>query len=208
LQPHTQIEKVSFSRLIARLLEFSAPYTDFARYRGLELKSSGESTIYDAAIVPDDLGTNVSCTIEEENRAREGMLYTYQCSIKASSYVGAVALRDRLVSDLRDLHLTEDEIREHGLAADARNAGKCAPSGECAMAHDYVAEPNEEGKTLAIGAEPDFTRDPASELAAQTYGHDSPITGIAFDSATVFFAVYSVGPRVAMASQRESSGNP
>ncbi len=177
LQPQTQIQKVSFSRLVTRLLEISPPYTDFARYRGYELKSEGKSTIYDVTIVPDDIGPRASCTIEEEGRSQGWMLYTYQCSVKTSSYPDAVRLKDHLAQLLSSLDLTEDQIREHGLAAHAREVGRCAPSGECLEEHVY-ATAMKEGKTLQIEANPDFTRNTMAELNAMQYGGIRRLRGL------------------------------
>ena len=65
LQPKTAIEQLPFQSLVRRLLLESRTSTTFVRYRGMELKSSKVSTTYDAAIVPNDVGNNVSCSIEQ-----------------------------------------------------------------------------------------------------------------------------------------------
>ncbi|WP_260740100.1 hypothetical protein [Tunturiibacter lichenicola] len=196
LQPKTRIEQVPFLRLITRLLLVTPPSTDFARYRGLELKSGAESKTYDAIIVPNDLGHDASCTIEEESRNTEGMLYTYQCSMKTSSFPDAIRLKDHLVLLLKSLDLDEDQVREHGLSAHARSVGYCAPSGECLEDHIYVTA-KKDWKILQIEATPTLTRDPMADLSTMQYGHHSAIIGIASDSADVSFQIMSVGPNKA-----------
>ncbi|MGC2163986.1 MAG: hypothetical protein WA634_18945 [Silvibacterium sp.] len=199
LQPRTQIEQLSFARLITRLMDFSPPVTDFARYRGMELKSEAQATLYDATVVPNDLGKDVSCTILQAHDPSGGMLYVYQCSIKTLSYPAAIELEKVLVPLLSGLHFEEDQVAEHGFAVSDKDNHQCAPTGECAHAHMYQSVIRD-NKFFSIEATPDFTRDPRAEMLALPYGHDARIDGIASDSATVSFAVISHGPDRAGAS--------
>jgi hypothetical protein len=192
IQPRTRIERMPFSRLMTRLLVIAPPSTDFARYRGIELKSDADSKAYDAIILPNDIA-DASCTIEERNRHAEGMLYIYKCDVKTPSFPAAIKLKDKLVQALTNFDLSEDEVREHGLAAHARDSGFCAPGGECLEGHIYVTA-IKDWKTLQIEADPDFTRDTRSEVRAMANGTHAPINGIAANSASVSFQVFSVGP--------------
>jgi hypothetical protein len=149
---------------------------------------------YDAIIVPNDLGYDVSCTIEEENRQTKGMLYTYHCSAKTPSFDAAIKLRDRLVQGLSDLHFKEDEVREHGLAADARDKGVCAPSGECLFQHVY-ATATRDWKFLQIEADPSFTVTVMAAVMAKSKGIPPTITGIDNNSGRFSFDILSVGPQ-------------
>jgi hypothetical protein len=200
VQPKTHIERMPFAQLMTRLLSIAPPSTKFARYRGMELKSGTDSTTYDATILPNDLGYDASCTVEEEDRHQEGMLYTYQCSVKTPSFPAALQLRDRLVQTLNTLHLTEeDEVREHGLATNAHTLGYCAPNGECMEGHIYVTT-MKDWKIVQIEPNPDFTRNTLSEVRAMQAGGHAPINGIATDSATFTFRIVSIGPNEASKS--------
>lgn len=193
VQPKTHIERMPFSKLIARLLLVAPPSSTFTRYRGMELKSGATSGIYDATILPNDLGYEPSCMVEEENRHEEGMLYTYQCSVKTESFRAALALRNHLAQTLEALHVTqEDEVREHGLAANARAQGYCAPSGECLEGNIYVTA-MKDWKIVEIDPHPIFTRNTIAEMKAMQSGTHAPINGIATDSASLTFYVISVG---------------
>lgn len=201
LQPKTLIERMPFAQLMARLVIIAPHSSTLARYRGMELKSGTDSTTYDAIILPNDIGYDASCTVEEENRHEEGMLYTYECSIKTPSFPAALQLRDRLVQALSNLHLPEDEVREHGLAAYARGDGYCAPSGECLEGHIYVTA-MKDWKIVQIDANPDFTRNTFAEINAMKSGRHAPIDGIAADSGNLSFQVLSVGPSKANGSDQ------
>ena len=191
VQPRTQIEQVPFARMIVRLLMLTPSSTNFERYRGMELKSDAKSKLYDATIVPNDLGNQVSCTVLESQIALKEMLYKFGCSIKTSSYPEAIAMEERLVSLLKSLNLDEDQVKEHGLTVSAQNDGRCAPTGDCEDDHVYVTS-LKDWKRLVIEGEPVFTRINGAETFALT-GHDGMIVGIAPDSGTVTFAVYSWG---------------
>jgi hypothetical protein len=197
LQPKTQIERMPFSQLMTRLLSIAPPSSSFARYRGMELESGTDSTTYDAVILPSDIGYDASCKVEAENRHEEGMMYTYECSVKTPSFPAALQLRDRLVQTLSGLHLTEeDEVREHGLAANSRTLGYCAPNGECMEGHIYVSA-MKDWKIVQIEPNPVFTRDTLSEIAATKAGRHAPINGIAANEANLSFRIVSVGPNKA-----------
>jgi hypothetical protein len=204
LQPKTQIETVPFSRLVTRLLLLTPPSTDFARYRGMYLKSNGDSRTFDAAIVPDDLGYKTSCMIEEDNRHAKGMLYTYRCAITTASFPDAINLENHLIKLLGGLSLSEDEIREHGLAVNARGDGMCAPTGECLEEHVY-ATVMQDWKSLQIDANPAFTQNAMAEHLATEHGQHAAINGIDADSGNVSFRIFSVGPNK---DDDASQGNP
>jgi len=194
LHPNVKIERVPFAELILRLVSFTSPSTSFARYRGMELSSGTESKTYDATILPNDIGNDASCTIKEENRHEEGMIYTYECSIKTPSFLAALQLKDRLVQALSNLHLSEDEIREHGLATTARQDGMCAPSGECLEEHTYVTT-RADWKFVQIDANPILERNALAEIRAMKTGTHAPFIDIATDAGDLSFEVFSVGPR-------------
>jgi hypothetical protein len=191
LQPRTQIERVTLSQFVARLLFVSPAGTGFERYRGMKINSDGDSAVFDATMVPQGLGDKVSCVILDNDKTHSGGSASYQCTIPATSYPTAVELEKTLVTGLNGLHLEEDEVAEHGLAASGRNEGRCAPSRECAHAHLYVSI-QAGSKRLLIGAEPDFIRDPLAEMRAEEHGQHAPITRIATDSGTVKIEVISL----------------
>jgi hypothetical protein len=196
LQPKTEVEHVPFQSLVQRLLLDTRPSTTFVRYRGLDLKTTHESTTYDAAIVPSDVGRDISCSIEEEDRNAQGMLYTYQCTIKTNSFPAAIQLKEKLVQAVRELGLKEDEVREHGLAAHAKESGPCTPEEEC-LEQNVYASVMMNWKNLQIEADPVFTRNTVAEVMAREHGGHAAISGIANDAATVSFQIFSVGPRKA-----------
>lgn len=194
VQSKTHVEKMTFSQLMTRLLVIAPPSTSFARYRGMELKAEPDSTTYDATILPNDLGLDATCTIEEEDRHKEGMLYTYECSVKTSSFPAALDLKNRLVASLNSLHLTEeDEVREHGLAANARALGYCAPDGECMEGHIYVTAMRD-WKTVQIDPNPILTSNNLAAIITKGACSTACINGIASDSADLTFQILSVGP--------------
>ena len=194
LQPRTQIEQVSFSSLVDRLVQISPPNSDFARYRGDELKSEGPATLYDATIIPNDVGGRATCTVLQARFPSGGALYKYACSIKTSSYSDAIALERTLVQRLDGLKLTEDQIEEHGRAVKDESNNECAPTGECAHSHIFVSA-LKDGKIVDIEAVPDFVRN--NTLAdLQMYmatGRHNPPDSVKPDSGSVEFAVYSHG---------------
>lgn len=189
LQPHTQIERVPFLTFIARLFVVTPSYTDFARYRGLELQSTKEGKAYDSIILPSDIGNDISCTIKAVNLP-DKTFAIYNCSINTSSYQDAIQLEEHLVHLLAPLNLPEDQVEEHGKSAQARAEGRCAPSGECEDQHEYSTV-KKDGKMLQITADPDFTYDARSSAAT---GH-LVIGGVSQGSATVTVKVYSVAPK-------------
>jgi hypothetical protein len=138
LEPKNEIERVPFQSLVQRLLLDTRPSTTFVRYRGMELRTTQDSTIYDAVILPSDVGRDVSCSIEEEDRKDLGMLYAYRCTIKTESFPAAIALKERLAQTVKGLGLKEDEVREHGLAVHAKEVTPCAPGGECLFQNVYA----------------------------------------------------------------------
>ena len=87
----------------------------------------------------------------------------------------------------------EDEVREHGLSANARNSGYCAPTGECLEGNVYVSA-TQDYKFFQIEANPILTRNVMAQIAAMKYGKDAPIDGISDKAANVSFEVFSVGP--------------
>lgn len=193
VQPKNEIEQVSFLQLITRLLFVSPASSDFERYRGMELKTASDSTTYDAIILPNDIGYEPTCEIEEQNRHDDGMLYTYRCSIQTPSFPDAVSLKERLIESLNGLNLGEDQVREHGLSITARNADLCAPTGECLEAHTFVSA-RQDYKFLQAEANPILTRDAREQVMALKYGRNAPIDGISDKAANVMFEVISVGP--------------
>jgi hypothetical protein len=197
LQPRTQIEEVSFSILMRRLIEFSPPVTDFARYRGTELRSQTQdaiqSAVYDATIVPNDVGGDTSCTILQAHNASGGALYKYACSIKTASYPEPVTLEKTLVQLLNGLGLIEDQIVEHGLAVQDKENNECAPTGECAHSHMFESA-IKDNKTVKVEAQPNFVRN--AVLEAQMWlatGRHNFVERIAPDSAAVEFSVSLYG---------------
>lgn len=189
LQPKTKIERLPFSDLIVRLLLFTPPSTDFARYRGLQIGSDSTGVEYDSTIVPDDIGADVTCGILAGELSYKGK-FIFKCTIKMHSYQEAITTKGRLVSLLANLKLTEDEVEEHGIAVRSRANGRCAgwgDGGECEGQQTYVTA-TKAGKRLQIAADPDFTFDPY--LTLQT-GHQV-ISGLMPDSATVTIEVYSI----------------
>ncbi len=193
LQPRSQIEGVSFSALMTRLVAISPPHTSFARYCGLELKSEAQAALYDSTIVPDDVGGHASCTVLQAHDPSGGMLYKYACSIKTASYSDAVALETTLVQRLNGLELTEDQVSEHGFTLKDKDDNECAPTGECTHSHMFISS-IKDGKVVEIEAEPDFIRDGLLDLQVlAATGHHNFVEGIAPNSGTVEFAVYSHG---------------
>ncbi|MGB0122648.1 MAG: hypothetical protein WBP63_04390, partial [Silvibacterium sp.] len=193
VQPHTTIEQVPFSTLMHRLVEISPPYTDFARYRGVEIRTEAQgNSQYDATIVPDDVGGQPSCTVVQGRDPAGGLLYKYECVVKTESYSDAVALEKALVQRLYGLHLTEDQIEEHGIALKDEDNNECAPTGECAHTHMF-ASAMKDGKNVDIEAAPDFIRN--NNLAdLQMFlatGRHNPPDGVKSDSGTVTFTVLS-----------------
>jgi hypothetical protein len=209
LQPHTQIERLPFLNFIARLLVATPPSTDFARYRGLELQSTKEGKAYDATILPNDAGNNVSCTIKEGTLS-DRVLYLYDCTIKTSSYQDAIQLQEHLVQLLGPLKLTEDQVEEHGVAARTVSEGRCAAlTGECEGQHLY-ATTEQDGKALHIEANPDFTRTAEETILSLQTGHEL-VSRISPNSATVSIEVFSVGPKNAddvTEGKPDSQSNP
>jgi hypothetical protein len=189
LQPHTQIERVPFLDLIARLFVVTPSSTDFARYRGMELRSTKEGTKYDSTILPSDISNDTSCNITAGNLP-DKTFAIYACSIKTSSYQDAIQLEEHLAQRLAPLNLPEDQVEEHGDAAQAVEDGRCAPTGECEGAHVF-ATTKQNGKMLKIQANPDFTRTVDALMLSLKTGHDL-ISGISRNSATVSIEVYSV----------------
>jgi hypothetical protein len=194
LQPKTEIERVPFQSLVRRLLLESRASTTFVRYRGMDLRAAPKSTTYDATIVPSDIGRDVSCSIEEEDRDSLGMMYTYECTIKTDSFPAAIALKDRMVQTVKALGLKEDEIREHGLAVHAKEVAPCAPGGECLFQNVY-ASTETNWKNMQIMADPVFTRNTMAEVMALQNGGHAGVSGIASDEGTVSFQIFSVGPK-------------
>jgi hypothetical protein len=191
LQPKTKIEQVPFSTLIARLVMISPPSSDFGRYRGLELKSDLRSTTYDAAIVPDDLGENIYCTVLETRSSPRHMGYIYQCSMKTDSYPSAIAIKNRLVLLLSSLHLSEDQVTEHGLVMSDKENNECAPTGECTHSQIYRSAETE-NKVLSIEARPSFVRNARLDVEMlRITGRHNPPDRVASDSGTLEFKVFS-----------------
>jgi hypothetical protein len=192
LQPRTQIEKLPFPQLIARLLIVSPRSTDFGRYRGIKLESDGPTTRYDATIVPDGIGDQVSCSIIEAPRDPGEMSYFYECSVKTSSYEQAIKVQKALLSTLSELNLTEDQVKEHGFAASAHTEQRCAPfTGECEHQHMFISVLTD-GKLLSLEANPDFTYNIYSIMAA-TKSKKAPLPSeVNRSSGTVKFDVYAV----------------
>lgn len=194
LKPRTKIEKLHTDGLVSRLLLLSPPSTDFTRYRGVALKSDASSITYDSLLVPDDLGEDTTCTITEENRAELGMLYTFGCTQKMSSYGMAVSKEKSVAYELARHSLPEeDQAREHGLYAHAKEMGLCAPTGECALEHTFITV-RHDGKQLQIEAWPEFTRDTIPEIIARESGKHSAVSGIDPSSGSMSLEVMSVGP--------------
>jgi hypothetical protein len=194
IQAKTQIERVPFLNLITRLLVVTPPSTDFARYRGMEVKSDASATAYDSIIVPSDIGNSISCSIRE-GIMPDRMAYIYMCDIQTSSFQNAIELKDHLLHLLGSLNLSEDQVREHGMAVRASEEGRCAPTGECEGAHTFVTAENQ-GKVLEIDANPDFTRNVDALALSLKSDHDI-ISGVSANSASVRIAVMSVGPKKA-----------
>jgi hypothetical protein len=194
LQPKTEIERVPFQSLVQRLLLYTRTSATFVRYRGMELKSSNDSTTYDAVIVPSDVGSNVSCVINEEDRSPHGMLYIYDCTIKTDSFPAAIQLKERLEQNAKALGLKEDEVREHGLAAHAKEEFPCAPGGEC-LEQNVYATVIKDWKNLQIQADPVFTSNVIAEAMASEHGGHAAISGIASNEGTVSFQIFSVGSK-------------
>jgi hypothetical protein len=197
LQPRTQIESVSFSTLMNRLIVISPPVTDFARYRGTELRSQTQDTIqavlYDATIVPNDVGGPTSCTILQAHNpsGAGGALYKYACSIKTASYPEAIALEKTLVQRLDGLGLVEDQIAEHGFAIKDKDNNECAPTGECAHSHMFRSA-IKDNKIVEIEAQPYFVRNAALDMQVMMLtGHHNVVDRVAPDSGAVEFTVYS-----------------
>lgn len=189
LQPRTQIERVPFAELIARLLIVAPGGTDFARYRGMQISSDPTGVEYDSTIVPNDVGADVTSVVlagDMPDRA----VSMFKCTIKLHSYQEAIATRNRLVSRLASLKLTENQVDEHGIAAKARAKGRCAFSGECEGQHTY-ATIETDGRMLRIAADPDFTSNAIASLQAGR----QIISGVSTDSATVTVKVFSVAPK-------------
>jgi hypothetical protein len=189
LQPHTQIERVPFVTYVARLFLDTTLFTDFSRYRGVELQSTKEGNAYDAIMLPNDVGDKISCDI------KAGVLpdktwSIYECTIETSSFQEAIQLKERLVTLLAPLKLTEDEVQEHGAAAQAREDNRCAPTGECDGAHEY-ATTKRGGKMLVVEANPTFSRT-ADDVAMTLKSGRAFFSGISPNSGLVTIDVYSV----------------
>ena len=188
LQPKNEIERVPFQSLVQRLLLDTRPSTTFVRYRGMELRTTQDSTIYDAVILPSDVGRDVSCSIEEKDRKDLGMLYAYRCTIKTESFPAAIALKERLAQTVKGLGLKEDEVREHGLAVRAKEVTPCAPGGECLFQNVYATTVTN-WKSMQIEA------DTMAEVMALQHGGHAGVSGIASDEGTVSFQMFSVGSK-------------
>lgn len=190
LQPRTKVEEVPFERLMIRLVDVSPTDTDFARYRGTELKSGAQGKLFDATIIPNDVGKDVACTVLQAHLG-DDELYKYECSINTTSYPVAVQLEDKLVSSLGGLGLVEDQISEHGSVVKDNADNECAPTGECTHTHMYVSA-IKDGKIVDIEAHPTFIRNGAADIEMlMTTGHHNFVEGVASDSGTVTFSVYS-----------------
>jgi hypothetical protein len=190
LKPKTEIERLSFVNLVNRLMLFSAPSTDFARYTGMQLKSDKTGIAYDALLVPNDLGNAVTCTLIEGQGDGANMA-VYQCVIKTASYAAAVDLQRSLVSQLKPLGLVEDHAMEHGMAVSDKDTYKCSPNGACEHTFMYVSVPTK-GRRLEITASPDFLRDPMSEIMTlDKTGHDAMPYGVSLNSGFVTIQVLS-----------------
>jgi hypothetical protein len=94
---------VTLSQLVARLLFVSPAGTGFERYRGMKIHSDGDSTVFDAKMVPQGLGNKVSCVILDNDKTRTAGSASYQCKIPATSYPTAVELEKTLVTGLNGL---------------------------------------------------------------------------------------------------------
>jgi hypothetical protein len=191
-QPRTKVERLPFHSLVRRLLLETAPSTDFARYRGMQLKSDGATTTYDAIVLPTDVLDDLACTVKQEDR-QEGVMYTYECFGHTSSFAASVQLRDKLVQSVSDLHLVEDEVREHGLSAHARSEGMCAPNGDCSFQHEYASALTD-GKLLQIDANPSLARTLSAIAQAKRDGSRAPISGSDPKEGVFSFSIFSFGP--------------
>ncbi len=190
LQSKTQIEQVSFPTLVYRLMKFSAPYTNFARYTGMKLKSDKTGIQYDALLVPNDLGKEVACTVIE-GQGDTASVASYQCILKTMSYPAAIEVQKTLISRIKSLSLTEDQATEHGYAVADKGEYQCAPTGECEHTNMYVSA-LKDGRRLVIHASPQFIHNLRDEVMTLTLtGHDLPPTGIAPDSGFVTIEVWS-----------------
>jgi hypothetical protein len=191
LKPKTQIEQLPFSRFIYRLLKFSAPGTDFARYRGMELQSDKTGIRYDALLVPSDIGKDVSCTV---THGRDGSpsITIYQCSLKTISYPAAIEIEKALLSQLKSLNLTENQAKEHGLLVSDKDANECAPTGECTHAQMFISGPKD-GKVFSIEAQPVFVRDIRLDVEVMMItGHHNFVSSVSPNSGTVEVTILSV----------------
>ena len=191
-QPRTKVERLPFHSLVRRLLLETPASTDFARYRGMQLKSDGTSTTYDAIILPADVLDDLACTIKQEDR-QEGEMYTYECFGHTSSFAVSVQLRDKLVQSLSDLRLVEDEVREHGLSSHARSEGMCAPNGDCLEQHEYASALTD-GKLLQIDANPSLTQTVGAIARAKRDGSEAPVSGSDPKDGVFAFEIFSFGP--------------
>jgi hypothetical protein len=192
LQPRTQIERLPFAQVAARLLVIAPPSSDFARYRGLERASDPTGREYDSILVPNDTGGDTSCVIKESALSGR-MLYVYECTIKTHSYQDSVRLKEHLVDLLGGLRLTEDTAAEQGIAAHVRAERSSAPAGEYEGEHVYVSS-LEDGKRLQIEAVPEVTRSATELTVSLPTGHDI-VSGISSTSASVAIKVVSIGPK-------------
>jgi hypothetical protein len=191
LKPKTQIERLPFSKFIYRLLKFSAPGTNFSRYVGLELNSDKTAFVYDALLVPSDLGKDVSCTITQ-GRGDSSSITIYRCTLKTMAYPLAVQTEKALVSQLSNLHLVENQAEEHGLLVKDKNNNECAPTGECMHGQMFMSAP-QDGKVLRIEAQPDFVRDLALDVQVMLMtGHHNFVKGVSPNSGTVEISIWSV----------------
>jgi len=190
LHPATQIEQLPFSKFVYRLVEFSSPYTDFARYRGMELKSDKTGVQYDALLVPSDLGSNVVCTVVD-GRQDAGSMAVFRCILKTMAYPSAIATQKALVSQLKNLNLVEDQAREHGIAVSDKDEYRCAVTGECEHTYMYLSASND-GKRLAIVASPDFIHNLREDMInLAQFGHGLPPIGISTNAGFVTIEVWS-----------------
>jgi len=191
LKPKTQIEQLPFSKLVYRLLKFSAPGTKFTRYLGSELKSDKTAFVYDALLVPNDVGKDLSCVILR-GRNDTPSITIYRCTLKTMSYQAAIQIEKGLVAQLNDLHMVENQAEEHGQLVKDKDDNECAPTGECTHTQMFMSAA-EGGKFLSIEAHPDFVRNGRLDIEVMLMtGHHNFVESVSPNSGTVEISIWSV----------------
>lgn len=187
------------------LLYLWAAPVDFSEYRGLQLGEEGGETKFDATLIPDDWTQTPECAVSQ-GPYEAGMMYRYSCAATFPLLSDAVKARDgivaRYVTRLDAFNasqegsnpfkaIVEDEVREHGLYANAKKNMDCSPQ-HCLFEHVYATN-QVVGKLLQISVDPIFTASPLAAAKAKREGKPLPASGESGEG-RLSIIMFSVGP--------------